>query len=173
MTQELCAIQKPCVAPVAVASTPTYRYGARARPKNPLISLSQLPTEPSSAPVRVECFLYLKRPSLGKITTPQHSLPPRISMSRYAELLAQKALLDQQIANAKKAESEQALPTVLQLVQEFGFTAQQVFPWKPQPKKVAAKYRDPDTGATWSGRGKPPQWIAGKDRTPFVIGYAD
>ena len=90
-------------------------------------------------------------------------------MSSYAELLAQKKLLDEQIANAKKAESEQALQTALQLVQEFGFTAQQVFPWKPQPKKVSAKYRDPDTGATWSGRGKPPQWIAGKDRTPFVI----
>ncbi|WP_298209290.1 H-NS histone family protein [Acidovorax sp.] len=91
-------------------------------------------------------------------------------MTSYAELLNQKKLLDEQIANAKKAESEQALQTVLQLVQEFGFTAQQVFPWKPQPKKVAAKYRDPDTGATWSGRGKPPQWIAGKDRAPFVIG---
>ena len=90
-------------------------------------------------------------------------------MSSYAELLAQKRLLDEQIANARKAESEQALQAVLQLVQEFGFTAQQVFPWKPQPKKVAAKYRDPATGATWSGRGKPPQWIAGKDRTPFVI----
>ena len=91
-------------------------------------------------------------------------------MSSYAELLAQKKLLDEQIANAKKAESEQALQTFLQLVQEFGFTAQQVFPWKPKPKKVAAKYRDPATGATWSGRGKPPQWIGGKDRTPFVIG---
>lgn len=91
-------------------------------------------------------------------------------MSSYAELIAQKTLLDKQIAIAKKAESEQALQTVLQLVQEFGFTAQQVFPWKQQPKKVAAKYRDPDTGATWSGRGKPPQWIAGKDRTPFLIG---
>lgn len=90
-------------------------------------------------------------------------------MTSYAELIAQKKLLDEQIANAKKAESEKALQTVLQLVQEFGLTAQQVFPWKPQPKKVAAKYRDPDTGATWSGRGKPPQWIAGKDRAPFVI----
>lgn len=92
-------------------------------------------------------------------------------MSSYAELLAQKRLLDEQIANARKAESEQALQTVLQLVQEFGFTAQQVFPWKPSKskKKVEAKYRDLETGATWSGRGKPPQWIAGKDRTPFVI----
>lgn len=91
-------------------------------------------------------------------------------MTTYAELLAQKTLLDEQIANAKKAESAQALQTVLQLVQEFGFTAQQVFPWKPVPKKVAAKYRDPQTGATWTGRGKPPQWIAGKDRDQFLIG---
>jgi len=90
-------------------------------------------------------------------------------MTRYADLLAQKQLLDAQIAQAQKEESAQALATVRQLVEEFGFTAQQVFPWKPVAKKAAAKYRDPDTGATWSGRGKPPQWIAGKDRTPYVI----
>lgn len=36
----------------------------------------------------------------------------------------------------------------------------------PQP----AKYRDPLTGATWSGRGRAPAWIANaKDRTTFSI----
>lgn len=35
--------------------------------------------------------------------------------------------------------------------------------------KVAAKYRDPETGATWSGRGKAPKWIAGQERDKFVI----
>lgn len=35
---------------------------------------------------------------------------------------------------------------------------------------VAAKYRDPKTGATWSGRGRAPAWIAAaKDRTKFEI----
>lgn len=35
---------------------------------------------------------------------------------------------------------------------------------------VAAKYRDPKTGATWSGHGRAPGWIAGaKDRTKFEI----
>jgi len=92
-------------------------------------------------------------------------------MTSYADLIAQKKLLDEQIAIARKAESQQALNTVLQLVEEFGFTAQQVFPWNPkaQKNKVAAKYRDPSTGATWTGRGKAPQWIAGKDREQFVI----
>ena len=37
----------------------------------------------------------------------------------------------------------------------------------PQP----ALYRDPKSGATWSGRGRAPAWLAGaKDRTKFMIG---
>jgi hypothetical protein len=36
----------------------------------------------------------------------------------------------------------------------------------PQP----ALYRDPKSGATWSGRGRAPAWLAGaKDRSKFVI----
>ncbi|NVH74071.1 H-NS histone family protein [Paraburkholderia sp. JPY432] len=37
----------------------------------------------------------------------------------------------------------------------------------------APKYRDPKTGATWSGRGPAPAWLAGaKDRTKFLIAEA-
>jgi DNA-binding protein H-NS len=39
---------------------------------------------------------------------------------------------------------------------------------------VAAKYQDPKTGATWSGRGRAPAWIANaKDRSKFSIGADD
>ncbi len=35
----------------------------------------------------------------------------------------------------------------------------------------AARYRDPKTGATWSGFGRAPAWLASaKDRTAFLIG---
>ncbi|WP_268959019.1 H-NS family nucleoid-associated regulatory protein [Paraburkholderia solitsugae] len=35
---------------------------------------------------------------------------------------------------------------------------------------AAVKYRDPKSGATWSGRGRAPTWLAGaKDRTKFLI----
>lgn len=34
---------------------------------------------------------------------------------------------------------------------------------------VPLKYQDPRTGKTWSGRGKPPKWIAGKNRERFLI----
>lgn len=90
-------------------------------------------------------------------------------MTTYAELLAQKRALDEQINKARKLEAAAALETVKQLIKEFEFTAQQVFPWTPDPKKVPAKYHDPQSGSTWTGRGKPPKWIAGKDREQFVI----
>ena len=90
-------------------------------------------------------------------------------MSTYRELLEQKSALDQQIAIARKAEAKQALDAVHSLIAEFGFTAQQVFPWTPAAKKVEAKYRDPKTGQTWSGRGRAPKWIEGKNREEFVV----
>ena len=35
---------------------------------------------------------------------------------------------------------------------------------------ATAKYRDPKTGATWSGRGRAPAWIASaKDRSKFLV----
>jgi DNA-binding protein H-NS len=40
----------------------------------------------------------------------------------------------------------------------------------PQP----ALYRDPETGATWSGRGRAPAWLAeAKDRNKFLIAGAE
>jgi DNA-binding protein H-NS len=37
-------------------------------------------------------------------------------------------------------------------------------------EKLPPKYRDPKTGATWSGKARPPTWIANvKDRSKFLI----
>jgi DNA-binding protein H-NS len=37
-------------------------------------------------------------------------------------------------------------------------------------KPVAPRYKDPESGATWSGRGRAPAWIAAvEDRTPYLI----
>ncbi|MFM0609467.1 H-NS family nucleoid-associated regulatory protein [Paraburkholderia sediminicola] len=47
-----------------------------------------------------------------------------------------------------------------------GATSTKAQPKGPQP----ARYRDPKSGATWSGRGPAPAWLAGaKDRTKFLI----
>lgn len=86
------------------------------------------------------------------------------------QLLAARAALEAQIAQARTVESKAALAQIHAWIEDFGFTAQQVFPWKaPATQKVAAKYLDEKTGATWTGRGKPPAWIQGKNRDDFLI----
>ncbi|MGF6267011.1 DNA-binding protein H-NS [Paraburkholderia youngii] len=40
-----------------------------------------------------------------------------------------------------------------------------------KPSASTAKYRDPKTGATWTGHGRAPAWIANaKDRSKFLVG---
>ncbi len=96
-------------------------------------------------------------------------------MASYKELLKQRELLEQQISEARRNETAQAVGQVRALIAEFGLTAQDVFPASrtrssSRGSKVAAKYRNPATGETWTGRGKPPKWIQAKDRSQFVIG---
>jgi DNA-binding protein H-NS len=94
----------------------------------------------------------------------------------YKELLAQREALEQAIAQARQNEISTAVAKVRELVAEYGLTTQDIFPSRgakvsatKSTSKVAAKYRDADTGQTWTGRGKAPKWIEGKDRAPFVI----
>lgn len=95
-------------------------------------------------------------------------------MDSYQDLLKQKAALDQQIVLARQREIDSALATVRSLVQQFGLTEKQVFASSNTRQstagvKVAPKYRDPATGATWTGRGVAPRWIADQRREDFLI----
>ncbi|WP_047219095.1 H-NS family nucleoid-associated regulatory protein [Delftia lacustris] len=91
-------------------------------------------------------------------------------MTAYKELLARKAELDAQIAQAHAEHKAEGIAAARALIQEHSLTAADVFPAAKAKGSVGApKYRDPATGATWTGRGKPPNWIVGKDRTPFQI----
>jgi len=70
-----------------------------------------------------------------------------------------------------------AVTQILRTMREFGLTPEDIaaaFGKKNRAqttRKTAAvkrptapKYRDPATGATWTGRGKPPRWIAAADQ---------
>lgn len=95
----------------------------------------------------------------------------------YKDLLQQREALEKAIADARQREVSDAVSKVRALVAEYGLTAQDVFPSGRSSKaagakstgKVAPKYRDPATGQTWTGRGKAPKWIEGKDRATFAI----
>lgn len=94
----------------------------------------------------------------------------------YKELLQKREALEREIVEARQNEISSAVAKVRELVAEYGLTSQDVFPGRgaktsvtKSVSKVAAKYRDPATGQTWTGRGKAPKWIEGQDRSPFVI----
>lgn len=95
-------------------------------------------------------------------------------MDDYKELLKQRETLEQRIKAARQAAIAGAIEQVRALVAEFDLTPQDVFPpargrSAAAGTKVAPKYRDPATGKTWTGRGKPPDWIRGQDRAQFTI----
>ncbi|MGJ2400501.1 H-NS family nucleoid-associated regulatory protein, partial [Salmonella enterica subsp. enterica serovar Paratyphi A] len=92
-------------------------------------------------------------------------------MSTYQELLAQRAILETKIQTAEVEARAAALNEAKRLVDEFTFSTREVFGVSKARKRKTAepRYRDPSTVATWSGRGRPPAWIDGKDRTQFQI----
>ena len=96
-------------------------------------------------------------------------------MTTLAELIKQKEALEAQITNTRQTELADAISKVKALVAEHGLTQKDVFGGSKGAKKssgsgkVAAKYRDPLSGQTWTGRGKAPKWIDGQDRSKFHI----
>ncbi len=112
-------------------------------------------------------------------------------MATYSELVAQRealaqqqAAIEKQIADQLKEQRSAAITQIKSLMTEYGLTVVDVAGGKAarpakandgaEKAKVAAKYRDPITGTTWSGRGLKPRWLAqaiaeGKSLTDFAI----
>jgi DNA-binding protein H-NS len=94
-------------------------------------------------------------------------------LSSYAEMKKQIAELEKQAAKQRKAEIKDALLAIRALMKKHRITAADLGFYQlsdkkegPRKKKKAlsksklpAKYRDPATGATWSGHGRAPGWI--------------
>ena len=99
-------------------------------------------------------------------------------MAKLTELLAQRASLDQQIAQTQREERQQAIAQIKTLMAEYGLTAADLRARAVKKtrvgNKVAAKYRNKATGETWSGRGLQPRWLkaalsAGKKLADFAV----
>jgi DNA-binding protein H-NS len=107
-------------------------------------------------------------------------------MKSYAAIKAEIAKLEKQAENLRKAEIAGVVARIKEAIAAYGLSAQDLGfgagagrGARGSAARAAsgarttvgiAKFRDPETGKTWTGRGKPPTWIAGvKDRTPFLI----
>ncbi len=103
-----------------------------------------------------------------------------MNSKQLAELLEQRNALDQQIERVRSDAKTAAIVEVKRLVALYELTPHDLGLAKREngvaptgrgsPRgPVAPRFRDPESGSTWSGRGKAPRWIAGKDRADFVI----
>lgn len=99
-------------------------------------------------------------------------------MATLKELLEQEIQLQKEIAEARQKERSQALATVLDLIKIHQLTKIDLFGKSNDPSKkiktagkTQSQFRDPDTGKTWSGHGRKPDWIknSGKDVSEFKI----
>ncbi|WP_347558625.1 H-NS histone family protein [Robbsia sp. KACC 23696] len=93
---------------------------------------------------------------------------------RLADLLAQRATLNDAIEKAEKIERSNALEKARELIAVFNLTAKDIGLNNAKHhfevrKPLVAKYRDPESGLTWAGRGKAPKWIRDKDRESFRL----
>lgn len=92
----------------------------------------------------------------------------------YKELLAQRAALEQQIEEMRSVEREGVIAEIQEKMVLFGISPDDLVrsdgrKTRHQRGPVAAKYQHPETGATWTGRGRAPRWIVNQDAERFRI----
>lgn len=89
---------------------------------------------------------------------------------RYDEITEQIAKLERERAQLEVKVRQRAMQQVRALMEQYGLT-QSDFEKPQRAKSVPLKprYRDPVSGATWSGMGRIPEWIKDKNRDDFLI----
>ncbi|MFT0172235.1 H-NS histone family protein [Paraburkholderia mimosarum] len=96
-------------------------------------------------------------------------------MATYRELKAQLAKLENEAAAVRQQEYDAVLTDIRAKVVEFGYTERDIFGSRRGRPRLShgvspVKYRDPASGATWSGRGRAPNWIRdARNRDRFLI----
>ncbi|MFS2135772.1 H-NS family nucleoid-associated regulatory protein [Duganella sp. Dugasp56] len=91
----------------------------------------------------------------------------------YAELKKQIAELEQAANAARKAETAEAISKIQSIMNDYGLTVADIDSKKSRSVKsrttVPVQFVNPETNETWTGRGRAPRWLDGKDRERYRI----
>lgn len=103
-------------------------------------------------------------------------------MKTYKDVAAEIERLQAKAEALRKTEMAGVISRIKEAIDAYGLTAADLGLASSSAQRSAkvavskdsgagvAKYRDPASGKTWTGRGKPPLWIQGaKDRSAFLI----
>lgn len=91
------------------------------------------------------------------------------------ELTAERERLDAEIKTKRDAQKASVIAQIKTVVDTYSIPVDELvealggLKSKRKGIKAKQKFRDPASGATWSGRGKEPAWIKGQNRDDFLI----
>jgi len=86
--------------------------------------------------------------------------------NNYQQVKAHIRTLQAEAERLRRRELREVLADIRWKIKEYGITSEQLF--GPDLSDLV-RYRHPDTGQTWNGIGRPPNWIKDKDRDPFRV----
>ncbi|KVF25128.1 H-NS family nucleoid-associated regulatory protein [Burkholderia vietnamiensis] len=98
-----------------------------------------------------------------------------ITADKYEELLLRRARLDAEIAAVRSARQSEVIVQIVKLMHEYDITVEAIQMWietehgDKRRRRIRPRYWNPQTGETWSGRGKRPRWMAGRDPEEFLL----
>ena len=95
-------------------------------------------------------------------------------MTSYAEYVEQIAKLQSLAEAARKDELSGAIKTIKDMMQLHGITVEDLAGGSRAKSvkvksSVPAQFKNSETGETWTGHGRAPRWLDGKDREQFRI----
>ena len=95
-------------------------------------------------------------------------------MTSYAEYVEQIAKLQSLAEAARKNEINDAIQKIKDLMRLHGVTVADLSSARSAKLTkakgaVAAQFKNPESGETWTGRGRAPRWLDGKDKEQFRI----
>lgn len=95
---------------------------------------------------------------------PLNELTGPSAMTTLKSLLARRADLDSEIEHARQQQRSAVMSQILELMKLHGITSADIATASAGKGKrlgtVPPKYRHPESGQTWSGRGLQPRWLA-------------
>lgn len=98
-------------------------------------------------------------------------------MSSYQELMSQIEELKAQAEEVRRQEVATAITEIRERMNQLGLTADDILSDGRRTRRASApgsvgvvKYRNPETGQTWTGKGRTPGWIRdAADREVFRV----
>ena len=96
---------------------------------------------------------------------------PNIDKLNRKQLLELQSEIDQRLKELEVESKKEALEKIQAIADEEGFTVEEILESKRKRTPAKPKYKDPESGKTWTGKGRKPKGMpeGEEEREAFLI----